>query len=285
MSESTLRSLPIWQGEITIEPLSGGLTNLNYRVIDGDRCFAARTGQDDPDIGILRSNELSCTRAAALQGIAPTIAYSAPGVLVCEFITDATTLTPELIRDPSRLRRIVPSIQAIHAVDPGITDRLQHFSPFAIAHKYLEIARSKGLTLPTHCDQDLANTVQRLQGKIQPYTPTFTHNDMMPGNFLDTGDRIWVIDWEYSGTGHPLFDLAGLSSNCDFDEDLDQQLTSMYGLSESAFAEFRIMKAMAALRESLWAVVQGSQTAIDFDYNAYRDDNYNKFTTYELAAR
>lgn len=285
MSESILRSLPIWQGEISIEPLSGGLTNLNYRVVDGDRCFAARTGQDDPDIGILRANELACTRAAALQGIAPAIAYNAPGVLVCEFINDAAALTPEMIRDPSRLPRIVSAIQEIHAIDPGTTDRLQHFSPFEVAHKYLDIADRKGLALPAHCDHNLANKVHELQNKVRTCTPTFTHNDMMPGNFLDTGHRIWVIDWEYSGTGHPLFDLAGLSSNCDFDDKLDQQLTSMYGLSDAALAEFRIMKAMAALRESLWAVVQGAQSAISFDYNAYRDDNYNKFITYELAAR
>ena len=44
------------------------------------------------------------------------------------------------------------------------------------------------------------------------------------------------------------------------------------------------MKAMAALRESLWAVVQGSRTTIDFDYDGYRDENYAKFLTYIGAA-
>ena len=46
MSEAILRALPIWRGEVEITPLSGGLTNLNYRVIDGDRTYAARTGTD-----------------------------------------------------------------------------------------------------------------------------------------------------------------------------------------------------------------------------------------------
>ena len=41
--------------------------------------------------------------------------------------------------------------------------------------------------------------------------------------------------------------------------------------------EFRVMKAMAALRESLWAVVQGSKSTIAFDYDAYRDENFEKF--------
>ena len=37
MPESEIRSTPIWRGEVAIEPLSGGLTNRNYRVVDGDR--------------------------------------------------------------------------------------------------------------------------------------------------------------------------------------------------------------------------------------------------------
>jgi len=285
MSEPLLRSLPIWQNDIVIEPLSGGLTNLNYRVVDGDRCYAARTGQDDPALGISRATELSCTRTAARLGIAPAVTYNAPGVLVCEFISDATTLTPELVQEPARLKRIVESIRAIHAAGGAITGDLQLFCPFQIARTYLELAAERGLPLPTGCGEDLQRTVRSLQAKIGPYTPTFTHNDMMPGNFLDTGDRLWVIDWEYSGMGHPLFDLAGLSSNCEFDEDLDRQLCGLYGISGQAIGEFRVMKTMAALRESLWAVVQGAQTTIEFDYDGYRDDNYRKFVTYQQATR
>lgn len=285
MSESLLRSLPIWEDDIVIEALSGGLTNLNYRVVDGDRCYAARTGQDDPALGISRATELSCTRTAARLGIAPTVVYSAPGVLVCEFISDATTLTPELVREPARLERIVRSIHAIHAVGSEETGQLQLFCPFQVARTYLELAAGENLPLPTDCGEDLEQRLRDLQARIGPYTPTFTHNDMMPGNFLDTGDRIWVIDWEYSGMGHPLFDLAGLSSNCEFDEDLDRQLCGLYGVSGQAIEEYRVMKAMAALRESLWAVVQGAQTRIEFDYDGYRDDNYRKFVTYEQATR
>lgn len=285
MPESLLRSLPIWQGDIVIEPLSGGLTNLNYRVVDGDRCFAARTGVDDPALGILRANELSCTRTAARLGIGPEVVYSAPGVMVCEFITNAMTLTPELVREPTRLQRIAERVTAIHAAGPELTGHLQLFSPFQVARTYMDLAMERGLMLPTDDEAGLRRTVQTLQAGIRPYTPTFTHNDMMPGNFLDTGDRLWVIDWEYSGLGHPLFDLAGLSSNCDFDDALDRQLVDLWGLDEASTVEFRIMKAMAALRESLWAVVQGAQTEIEFDYDGYRDDNYRKFITYERAAR
>ena len=33
----------------------------------------------------------------------------------------------------------------------------------------------------------------------------------VPGNLLDTGERVYVIDWEYSGMNDPVWDLADLS--------------------------------------------------------------------------
>ena len=285
MTEALLRSLPIWQGEIQLEPLSGGLTNLNYRVVDGDRSYSARAGQDNPALGISRADELACATAAAQLGITPAVAFSAPGVLVCDFVEGATTLTPELIQDAERLRRIVEVLRVIHSAPPDLTGDLPVFCPFDVSQSYLALANQLDLALPTGCGADLGERVDALRSRVRPSAPVFTHNDMMPGNFLDTGDKVWVIDWEYSGMGHPLFDLAGLASNCDFDEGRDQQLVGLYGLDASAVGEFKVMKAMAALRESLWAVVQRGQTEIDFDYDSYCDDNYRKFVGYERAAR
>ncbi len=284
MPEADLRALPIWRGDIAITPLSGGLTNLNYRVVDGDRAYAVRTGDDNPALGIDRHNELACTKAAAALGIAPNVVHSAPGVLVSDFI-QSTTLTPELIAERFRLERVVDAIRSIHAAGAAIAGHLLYFSPFQVARTYLQFATERGLTLPVGAAGGaLGQEIQELQELIRPFTPTFCHNDMMPGNFLDATDRIWVIDWEYAGIGHPLFDLAGLSSNCEFDAELDRRLLGAYGVDPSEHGQFRVMKAMAALRESLWAVVQGSRTTIDFDYDGYRDENYAKFLTYIGAA-
>ena len=74
MTEATIRSLPIWKHDIQIAPMEGGLTNLNYRVTDGEATYAVRTGADDPRLGISRRNELACARIAADLGVAPAIA-------------------------------------------------------------------------------------------------------------------------------------------------------------------------------------------------------------------
>jgi len=287
MTEATIRALPIFRddgaGDVRIEPLSGGITNLNFRVIVGDAQYAARTGEDDPALGIDRRNELACTEIAAARGIAPRVAYSAPGVLVSDFV-DGEPLTPSLIREPSRLARVARTIHSIHDAGTEVVGHLQYFCAFQVARTYVAFATEHDLTLPGSSPRDLLAGIRELQDRMGPFTPTFCHNDMMPGNFLDTGDRLWVIDWEYSGMGHRAFDLAGLSSNCELDGDQDEQLLGAYGTGISDGAEFRVLKAMAALRESLWAVVQGSQSRIEFDYDGYRDDNYRKFEVFRAAA-
>ena len=65
MSEDRIRSLSCWQGPISLEPLGGGLTNLNYRVRDAEGSFVVRLCEDKSDLGIDRRSERICQEAAA----------------------------------------------------------------------------------------------------------------------------------------------------------------------------------------------------------------------------
>ena len=280
MTEALIRSLPIWKNEIQIAPLEGGLTNWNCRVTDGESVYAVRTGEDDPRLGISRHNELTCARIAADLGVAPAIVYAGQGVMVAEFIVSVPLKIQGVTEaGQSAIVRVAETIRRIHAAGANVVGALQYFSPFQVAHTYIADARAHGLALPGDGADQLLSQVQELEKAIPPFQPTFCHNDLMPGNLLDAGDRLWVIDWEYSGIGHGMFDLGGLSNNYSFDEDQDEALLGAYfqRCHSDVVGEFRVMKAMAALRESLWAVIHGSRSEIDFDYDGYRDENYQKF--------
>ena len=45
------------------------------------------------------------------------------------------------------------------------------------------------------------------------------HNDLLAANFIDDGERVWIVDWEYAGMGDPFFDLANFAVNNGLDED------------------------------------------------------------------
>ena len=57
-----------------------------------------------------------------------------------------------------------------------------------------------------------------------PLPIVFGHHDLLPGNFIDDGRRLWLIDWEYGAFGTPMFDLANLSANGEFDAAQDEAL-------------------------------------------------------------
>lgn len=275
--QSTLRALPIWRGTPQLEPLGGGLTNHNFVVTDGDSKFVARAATDQPALGIDRGNELACSELGHSLGVAPAVTYSQAGITVFEFV-EGVAWDPESARDPDRIRRACATLHTVHGAGPRMVGHFRFFCGFQVARTYVDFAMQRGLALPADAAGLLAE-VAELRRAIAPYEPTFCHNDLMPGNFIDAGSALWLIDWEYAGIGHPVFDLAGLSSNCEFAESDDRILLEAYFGDRSARwqREFRVFKAIAALRESLWAVVQGSQSNIEFDYDQYRDDNWQKF--------
>lgn len=69
--EDRVRRLPLWQGAVEMQPLGGGMTNVNLLVTDGARRAVVRVGDDIPVHQVMRFNELAASRAAHAAGISP----------------------------------------------------------------------------------------------------------------------------------------------------------------------------------------------------------------------
>ena len=153
-----------------------------------------------------------------------------------------------------------------------------YFSPFQANRTYVETARRLGADLPHAIDDWIENT-RKLARRLSPFTPALCHNDMLPANVLDDGDRLWIVDWEYAGMGNPLFDLAGVSANCAFSEEQDVEFLSVYrgGFLAIDLKELQILKVASLLREALWSVVQTKASNLDFDYQNYAERNFELF--------
>ena len=108
----------------------------------------------------------------------------------------------------------------------------------------------------------------------------FGHNDLLAGNFIDDGERLWLVDWEYAGFNSPLFDLGGLASNSAMPDALREALLETY-FDRPASGELRLrfaaMTAASLLRETMWSMVSEIHSALDFDYRAYTVENLNRF--------
>lgn len=264
-------ALPIWQGRASATPLGGGITNLNVLVTDARRRAVVRIGDDIPVHQIMRFNELAASRAAHAAGVSPAVLHHEPGALVIDFV-EGRTMTAETLREQDLLEQALALVMHAHRDIPRhLRGPALTFWVFQVLRDYaatLEEGRSRHATvLPGLMDE--ATALERAVGRIEM---VFGHNDLLPGNFLHDGTRMWLIDWDYAGWGSPLFDLGGLAANAGLDPRQEAWLLEAYfGVPADAelLGRYRAMKAAAALREAMWSMVQEIHSQLDFDYTAY----------------
>jgi thiamine kinase-like enzyme len=70
--------------------------------------------------------------------------------------------------------------------------------------------------------------IARFEAELGPTEIVFGHNDLLPSNLIDDGERLWLIDWDYAGFSPPLFDLANLATNSSLEPDEERALLSLY---------------------------------------------------------
>jgi thiamine kinase-like enzyme len=101
------------------------------------------------------------------------------------------------------------------------------------------------------------------------------HNDLLNANFIDDGERLRIVDWEYAGMGDRFFDLANFSINHEFGEEDNRMLLEAYfGAVREELRALRLMRFMSDFREAMWGVVQQGISELDFDFVAYADEHF-----------
>ena len=274
-----IKTLPIWQGQIKAEPLSGGITNLNYLVDDGSAKYVVRLGEDIVEHQVMRFSELAASQAAYAAGISPQVIYQEPGILVLEFI-DSRTLEPKDVRDSKNLGRILSLIKSCHNQIP------QYLRGASLIFWVFQVMRDYGWTLREGDSAyvtrlpELERKALKLENAAGPHQMVFGHNDLLCANILDDGNRLWLIDWDYAGFNSPLFDLGGLASNNGFDAKLEKWLLEEYfqaPLDDELWRRYQAMKCASLLRETLWSMVSEIHSKIEFDYADYTNQNLGRF--------
>jgi thiamine kinase-like enzyme len=271
--------LAIWSGPVSPEPLSGGITNVNFVVEDAGKRYVVRIGDDIVEHQVMRFNELAASRAAHAAGISPSVVHHELGVLVLDFI-DAVTLDEAAVRASAMLERIVPLVRRCHhQVPEHLRGPVLMFWVFHVLNDYgaaLRDGESPHLArLPS-----LMAIASRLQQAVGPIDVVFGHNDLLAANFLDDGERLWLIDWDYAGFNSPLFDLGGLASNNGLSEAQERWLLETYfetALTDERWHSYRAMKCASLLRETMWSMVSEIHSELDFDYTAYTRENLARF--------
>ena len=262
-----IRALPCWKGSVEIAIHPGGITNQNFLVQDQNMKYFARVGEDIPVHGVMRCNEVAASRAACAVGLAPEVIYSAPGVLVMNFIHGRTLSSKDVKREET-LREILSLIGRCHRDMPAhIRGSANLFWVFQVLRNYAATLRDDDNRLAAQLPR-LMEIADRLEDAVGTIQLVFGHNDLLAANFIDDEERLWLIDWDYAGFNSPLFDLANLASNNGLTAKQEDWMLEIYfdrrpddGLRRA----YNAMKCASLLREGFWSLVSETHSTIDFD--------------------
>ena len=272
-------SIPLFKGaaDIHIAPLQDviSLNNANVRVEAGGKAYLVRIGADTCHfMGIQRQEEIAAARAAATVGVAPDILYAEPGgCMVMPFVT-GRHWTPEDFHLPSNMARIVDVLRRLHSVRSVQATT----SIYARVEYLLATARSLAVELPSGLNRysERMRHIERERSADGFTTQVLTHGDLWANNFLDDGQQLWLVDWEFAGLSDGLYDLATLSMAGQYSEAEQQTLLNLYGyVAPNALENLCRMQWIARLFEGAWALVQHGlittrqREPSDFDYLIY----------------
>jgi thiamine kinase-like enzyme len=266
----------VWPGrDARIEVLGGGITNHNLKVdVDGETFVLRVAGKDTGLLGIDRSVELAATEAAAGLGIGPeVVAFVEPEAwLVTRFVEGAIP-SMERMRDSGMLERVARALRAFHggAGIPG------SFDSFRVVEAYRQTALDRGGAIPDAYEwaHGIARTIEARRS-ADVHVPC--HNDLLNANFLEDGEHLWIVDWEYAGMGDRFFDLANFSINHELDDDASRVLLDVYfgELREEDVETLELMRFMSDFREAMWGVVQSAVSELDFDFGTYATEHFQR---------
>jgi thiamine kinase-like enzyme len=266
----------VWPGRgARLEPLGGGITNHNVKVeLDGETYVLRVAGKDTNLLGIDRSVELDATRAAAALGIGPEVVdfVEPEGWLVTRFI-EGEIPRLERMREPAMLERVGRALRAFHE-GPPIRGS---FDAFRVVETYRDTALARGGEVPAAYEWAHGLALQ-IESSRAGSPPVPCHNDLLNANFLDDGTAIRIVDWEYAGMGDRFFDLANFSINHELgDVERDTLLRSYAGdVRAEDVAALELMRFMSDFREAMWGVVQRAVSTLDFDFDAYAREHFER---------
>lgn len=276
-SEDRIRALPLWNGPVTIAPLKGGISNESWLVEDRNGRHVVRFGKDYPFHHVFRDREAMVAKAAFEAGFAPELQYAEPGVMVSEHLGAKTYGADDVRANTVRIGRLMRHFHEEmprHVFGPGFM-----FWAFHVIRDYARtLAAGKSrmkAELPGYLE--LADALEKAQA---PLPIIFGHNDLLPANFLDDGDRLWLIDFEYAGFSTAMFDLAGAASNAGMTAEESDELLGAYfgGKPDQAIRRsHQAMQCASLLREAMWSMVSELHlSAPGVDYVAYTAENLGK---------
>lgn len=278
----TLHRVPGFEGVTAADSITrlGGLTNLVHRVDLAGTSVIVRIPGEGTEAYIDRAVEAHNARAAERAGVSPEVLLAEPdtGRMVTRTVPGIETMTPELFKSRAgAVARAGRALAQLHGSGETFEFR---FELFAMIEEYLRVLSTRDVDLPEGY-HDVVAAAAPVKAALAQADPPLApcHCDPLCENFLDDGEKMWIVDWEYSGMNDPLWDLGDLSVEAHMDAAQDAELMAAYfGRAPTAGETGRmvIYKAMCDLLWTLWGLIQHSDGNPADDFWAYATGRFER---------
>jgi thiamine kinase-like enzyme len=169
--------------------------------------------------------------------------------------------------------RIAATLRRLHA-GPRFRD---DFDMFRLSERYLALVDERGIAIPAGYREHL-DRIPRIEAAlaVHPLATVPCHNDLLADNYLDDGERLWLVDWEYSGNNDPAFELGNTCQELGYDDDAVGQLCAAYfgEASPALLARMRLQMIMSDVGWTLWAAIQARISTIDYDFTGWAEERW-----------
>jgi thiamine kinase-like enzyme len=279
--EQVIAAIPAWAGRaVDAEPIAAGLTNANWKVtVDGTPHFVRIPGAATDLLAVDRANERHNTRAAATAGVGPPVLHELPewDVFVLAWV-DARTMSIETLGAPGIPARVAEALRQLHA-GPRFRD---DFDMFRTTERYLRVVDERSILIPNGY-RDRLDRLPRIEAAlgVHPLPTVPCHNDLLAENYLDDGQRLWLVDYEYSGNNDPTFELGNTCQEQGWDEARIRELCAAYfgEATDAILARMRLQMIMSDVGWTLWAAIQAAISTIEYDFFGWAEERWARAQT------
>ena len=273
-----LKDVPMFKDK-KIEDINliGGMTNKNYLItIDGKKYVLRNPGAGTKEM-INRDNEAKNAQIISDLNLDAELIYlnKETGIKISKYIENAKTLVSETARD--NFKQTAEILKKLHNSNIVFNNI---FDSFKEMEKYEKLSvKENGKFYPKY--EEVKRKVFKLKDKLESLNINLKacHNDTVPENFIKSNNKIYLIDWEYSGMNDPMWDLGAHSLECNFSEKEEKEFLSFYfpeGIDENSYLRIQIHKICQDFLWSIWTVLKEAKGVSFGDYGIMRFNRAKK---------
>ncbi|MDV6316756.1 phosphotransferase [Idiomarina sp. HP20-50] len=205
-----------------VQPLSSGQSNQTLRLISDSGDYVLKCWRNERLFAVDRRLEVAIQQHLAQDSLAPHLVdyHIEQGWLLQPYL-QAPSLQQARLSALAKAGVLAETLAKIHSVRVDVP----HWSMANRVEHYLQQLRLFNGSLAADMRRQLRPMKALLEDWLK--NPVLCHNDLSMNHVL-MADSIKVIDWEYAGIGHPLFDIASTIKINQLSHDMTARLISDY---------------------------------------------------------